>query len=205
MQQQFDLISASDAAQYVSTIERFVALRNSFKVRKRHHDLDTERGFVHLANSRVEKLQEIKAEIEQLQPQIKLIVQQADENIALAPKHKPARLVRLCCDLLITQPQDLLKLQQKISTLRNQVFPKTAEAADDEPLAETMPLAAEEQPSAVELPVAQEQPQATEPQPTAEAATEEAIVDDAVIENEPKSVTEEAQQKHSPEQLSLFD
>ncbi len=127
--QNVDLISLSDASEYIKIIEEFSALRNSFKIRKRHYDLDIERGFVNMANSRIDKINEIKAQIEQLQPTVKEIAMQADQNLEIDPKNKPARLVRLYCDLLITAPQDLMKLQQKISTLRSQVFKGSATEA----------------------------------------------------------------------------
>lgn len=122
-----DLISLSDASEYIKIIEEFAALRNSFKIRKRHYDLDMERGFVNMANSRIDKINEIKSHIDLLQPKVKEIALQADQNLVTDPKNKPARLVRLYCDLLITAPKDLLKLQQKISTLRSQVFKNSAQ------------------------------------------------------------------------------
>ena len=125
--QNVDLISLSDTSEYIKIIEEFASLRNSFKIRKRHYDLDMQRGFVNMANSRIDKINEIKAQIEQLQPRVKDIALQADQNLAIDAKYKPARLVRLYCDLLITAPHDLMKLQQKISTLRSQVFKNSSQ------------------------------------------------------------------------------
>lgn len=117
-----EYISLSDTDAYIDVLTKYARLRNSYKIRHRHYQLDSERGNVEMARSRVEKMNEDAAEIERLTPQVKQIVQQVDDNLAADPKNKRARLLRLYCDVIAADVYDVARLQQKISVLRAQVF-----------------------------------------------------------------------------------
>ena len=118
----FDTITLSDTQAYIDILTKYAHLRNSYKIRHRHYTLDTERGYVEMARMRVEKMNEAAAEIEQLTPQVKQIVQQVDANLAADPKNKRARLLRLYCDVIAADVYEVQRLQTKISSLRSQVF-----------------------------------------------------------------------------------
>lgn len=117
-----EYISLSDTDAYIDVLTKYARLRNSYKIRHRHYQLDGERGNVEMARSRVEKMNDDAAEIERLTPQVKQIVQQVDDNLAADPKNKRARLLRLYCDVIAADVYDVARLQQKISVLRAQVF-----------------------------------------------------------------------------------
>ena len=118
----FDTITLSDTQAYIDILSKYAHLRNSYKIRHRHYTHDTERGYVEMARMRVEKMNEAAAEIEQLTPQVKQIVQQVDANLATDPKNKRARLLRLYCDVIAADVYEVQRLQTKISSLRSQVF-----------------------------------------------------------------------------------
>lgn len=117
-----EYISLSDTDVYIETLTKYARLRNTYKIRRRHYQLDSERGNVEMARSRVEKMNADAAEIERLTPQVKQIVQQVDENLAADPKNKRARLLRLYCDVIAADVYEVARLQQKISVLKSQVF-----------------------------------------------------------------------------------
>ena len=186
--------SLDETKQYFSIIERLAELRSSFKVRKRHYDHDLQHGFAALANSRLDDLKEIKAEIERLQPQAKKIAQLTAEYLATDAKDKRVRLLNLTCEKLVAAPADLAKLEQKISALYRQVFdaPRTrtrssiGESITDVPFddvdAESYAELSLETPAPTDAPGDAEAPTAAEPT-TAQADDE----------------------GHAPKQLSLFD
>lgn len=186
--------SLDETKQYFSIIERLAELRSSFKVRKRHYDHDLQHGFAALANSRLDDLKEIKAEIERLQPQAKKIAQLTAEYLAADAKDKRVRLLNLTCEKLVAAPADLAKLEQKISALYRQVFdaPRTrtrssiGESITDVPFddvdTESYAELNLETPAPTDAPAETDAPAAAEPT-TAQAADE----------------------GHAPKQLSLFD
>ena len=186
--------SLDETKQYFSIIERLAELRSSFKVRKRHYDHDLQHGFTALANSRLDDLKEIKAEIERLQPQAKKIAQLTAEYLAADAKDKRVRLLNLTCEKLVAAPADLAKLEQKISALYRQVFdaPRTrtrssiGESITDVPFddvdAESYAELSLETPAPTDAPAETAAPAAAEPT-TAQADNE----------------------GHAPKQLSLFD
>ena len=189
-----------ETKQYFSIIERLAELRSSFKVRKRHYDHDVQCGFMALANSRLEALREIKAEIERLQPQVKKISQITAENLAIDPKDKRVKLLSLTCDKLVAAPADLAKLEQKISALYRQVFgtPRTrtrssiGESITDVPFDEVECADCEE--LSLDAPAAQ-----------AVAQPEETVQPEAAVPEHTESNHDSANDDHDPKQLSLFD
>lgn len=186
--------SLDETKQYFSIIERLAELRSSFKVRKRHYDNDLQHGFTTLANSRLDDLRDIKAEIERLQPQVKKIAQLTTEHLAADAKDKRVRLINLTCEKLIAAPADLAKLEQKISALYRQVFDAArtrtrssiGESITDVPFddvdTESYAELNLETPAPTDAPAETDAPAAAEPT-TAQAADE----------------------GHAPKQLSLFD
>lgn len=125
--QPVELLSLSDTETYSNLLMRYAKARNSYKIRSRHYQLDTERGFTRMAASRVEKLNAAAAEIEQLTPQVKEIVAKVDANLAVDAKNKCARLLRLYLDVIAADIRDVSKINQKITALRGQIF-KSAKA-----------------------------------------------------------------------------
>ncbi|MGN0214352.1 MAG: hypothetical protein ACI4AH_06035 [Muribaculaceae bacterium] len=120
--QPVELLSLSDTETYSNLLVRYAKARNSYKIRSRHYQLDTERGYARMAASRIEKLNDAVAEIEQLTPQVKEIVAKVDANLAVDPKNKCARLLRLYLDVITADIYDVSKINQKITALRGQIF-----------------------------------------------------------------------------------
>ena len=180
--------SLDETKQYFSIIERLAELRSSFKVRKRHYDHDLQHGFTALANSRLDDLKEIKAEIERLQPQAKKIAQLTAEHLATDAKDKRVRLLNLTCEKLVAAPADLAKLEQKISALYRQVF--------DAPRTRTRSSIGE---SITDVPFDD-----VDAESYAELSLETPAPTDAPAAAEPTEAQAD-NEGHAPKQLSLFD
>lgn len=145
-----EYISLSDTEVYINTLTRYIRVRNSYKARQRHYQLDTERGNVVMAQSRVEKLNENATEVQRLTPQVKQIVEQVNANLAADPKNKRARLLRLYADIITANVYDVAKIQQKISTLRSQVF-KAGKTSTNQTSLPTDPTSPQDTPSEASL------------------------------------------------------
>ena len=186
--------SLDETKQYFSIIERLAELRSSFKVRKRHYDHDLQHGFAALANSRLDDLKEIKAEIERLQPQAKKIAQLTAEYLAADAKDKRVRLLNLTCEKLVAAPADLAKLEQKISALYRQVFdaPRTRTRSSIGESITDVPFDDVDTESYAELSLETPAPTDAPAETDAPAAAE---LTEAQADNE----------GHAPKQLSLFD
>lgn len=176
--------SLDETKQYFSIIERLAELRSSFKVRKRHYDNDLQHGFTTLANSRLDDLRDIKAEIERLQPQVKKIAQLTTEHLAADAKDKRVRLINLTCEKLVVAPADLAKLEQKISALYRQVF--------DAPRTRTRSSIGE---SITDVPF----------DDVAAESYAELTLEAPVTTAEPTQASTPEEEDHTPKQLSLFD
>ena len=61
--QPVELLSLSDTETYSNLLMHYAKVRNSYKIRSRHYQLDTERGFKRMAASRVDKLNAAAAEV----------------------------------------------------------------------------------------------------------------------------------------------
>ncbi|MGM9812325.1 MAG: hypothetical protein ACI30V_05710 [Muribaculaceae bacterium] len=140
--QPVELLSLSDTETYSNLLIRYAKVRNSYKIRSRHYQLDTERGFKRMAASRVDKLNAAAAEVEQLTPQVKEIVEKVEANLALDPKNKCARLLRLYLDVIAADIFDVADINRRITSLRGQIFKsskavkkpaKTAKSAAPQP------------------------------------------------------------------------
>ena len=125
--QPVELLSLSDTETYSNLLIRYAKVRNSYKIRSRHYQLDTERGFKRMAASRIEKLNAAAAEVEQLTPQVKEIVAKVGANLAVDPKNKCARLLRLYLDVIAADIFDVADINRRITSLRGQIF-KTSKA-----------------------------------------------------------------------------
>ena len=125
--QPIELLSLSDTETYSNLLMRYAKVRNSYKIRSRHYQLDTERGFKRMAASRVDKLNAAAAEVERLTPQVKEIVEKVDANLAVDPKNKCARLLRLYLDVIAADIFDVADINRRITSLRGQIF-KTSKA-----------------------------------------------------------------------------
>ena len=125
--QSIELLSLSDTETYSNLLMRYAKVRNSYKIRSRHYQLDTERGFKRMAASRVDKLNAAAAEVERLTPQVKEIVEKVDANLAVDPKNKCARLLRLYLDVIAADIFDVADINRRITSLRGQIF-KTSKA-----------------------------------------------------------------------------
>ena len=180
--------SLDETKQYFSIIERLAELRSSFKVRKRHYDHDLQHGFAALANSRLDDLREIKAEIERLQPQAKKIAQLTAEYLATDAKDKRVRLLNLTCEKLVAAPADLAKLEQKISALYRQVF-DAARTRTRSSIGESI----------TDVPFDD-----VDAESYAELSLETPAPTDAPAAAEP-TTAQTAEEGHAPKQLSLFD
>lgn len=143
--QPVELLSLSDTETYSNLLIRYAKVRNSYKIRSRHYQLDTERGFKRMAASRVDKLNAAAAEVEQLTPQVKEIVEKVEANLALDPKNKCARLLRLYLDVIAADIFDVADINRRITSLRGQIFKssksvkkpaKTAKSAASQPAAD---------------------------------------------------------------------
>ena len=143
--QPVELLSLSDTETYSNLLIRYAKVRNSYKIRSRHYQLDTERGFKRMAASRVDKLNAAAAEVEQLTPQVKEIVEKVEANLALDPKNKCARLLRLYLDVIAADIFDVADINRRITSLRGQIFKsskavkkpaKTAKSAAPQPAAD---------------------------------------------------------------------
>ena len=120
--QSIELLSLSDTETYSNLLMHYAKVRNSYKIRSRHYQLDTERGFKRMAASRIEKLNAAAAEVEQLTPQVKEIVTKVEANLAVDPKNKCARLLRLYLDVIAADIFDVADINRRITSLRGQIF-----------------------------------------------------------------------------------
>jgi len=145
-----EYISLSDTEVYIGILTRYIRVRNSYNARHRHYQLDTERGNVVMAQSRIEKLNEDATEVQRLTPQVKQIVEQVNANLAVDPKNKRARLLRLYADIITANIYDAAKIQQKISTLRSQVF-KAGKTSTNQTSLPTDPASSQDTPSEASL------------------------------------------------------
>ena len=147
--QPIELLSRSDTETYSNLLMRYAKVRNSYKIRSRHYQLDTERGFKRMAASRVDKLNAAAAEVERLTPQVKEIVEKVDANLAVDPKNKCARLLRLYLDVIAADIFDVADINRRITSLRGQIFktPKAPRKAAAAKAAASQPAPADATPS----------------------------------------------------------
>ncbi|MGM9804779.1 MAG: hypothetical protein ACI308_11465 [Muribaculaceae bacterium] len=138
-----EYLSLSDTRQHCETLQAYIHARNSYEIRNRHYQLDLSRGFTEMARSRELKLNEAQQQLQQLEPQVKQIEATVNANLAADPKNKRARLLQLYFDIINADVYAVAKLQQKITSLRTQVFNSASQ-----PAATAAPHAAKERTSA---------------------------------------------------------
>lgn len=90
---------------------------------KWHLDLDTNRGYKSLAESRVKLLAEAQKALDAIEPEMSKIIMDIKQRFAMHPRDQQLRLISLYIDLINDmEPKELQKHRQKINSLRPKVL-----------------------------------------------------------------------------------
>lgn len=92
-----------------------------------HVDLDSERGYLSLVESRTKLLGAAQADLDLIEQQTLDLISDMKEQYASNPRSKELRLISMYIELLNLEPKQMEKQRQKIATLRREVLGKMDE------------------------------------------------------------------------------